>query len=355
MGLSESEQRRAVEQVQEAMEALRRSGLDPETTNSILQNARTVAAVLQQHVVLDKIKVAQTASALGALSAGLVASGAWGTKSAATWAARFSPGLQGVAAAAEKLRLTSLAVLDSIGGIASALTVLADAAKTARTAYEEALPENLRTIPNLSLARLCDFMAEEGVSLYAVPRTSIAEAFLAAPDHAAVRALLSSRATSILKDCRSAWEEASDAPATQEWIRLLDSAASAYEAGHSEAAQALIGVVLDSIMFALPGDQRRRRTKHAFGDTDYKHLLDEDDIATALVAIPLWKAYAENWAAHGHPVPAEFNRHATLHRASKRQYSKRNAIQSLMLATSLVAWYAIYEAPNTSAGGARLT
>lgn len=61
MGLSEGEQRRAVKQAQEAAEALRRAGLDPETTKAVLRNAQTAAAVLQQHTVMDRIKAAQGA------------------------------------------------------------------------------------------------------------------------------------------------------------------------------------------------------------------------------------------------------------------------------------------------------
>ena len=41
-------------------------------------------------------------------------------------------------------------------------------------------------------------------------------------------------------------------------------------------------------------------------------------------------------------MPRPLNRHASLHRASALQYSKRNAVQALMLATSLFGWFAVY-------------
>lgn len=90
-------------------------------------------------------------------------------------------------------------------------------------------------------------------------------------------------------------------------------------------------------MFAIP--DRRKYVKHEHGDAEYEDLLDEEEFDTALVMIPIWSVYEENWERKQHPIPGSLNRHASLHRASTRQYSKRNAVQSLMLATSLLAWF----------------
>lgn len=330
---------------QETSESLRSVGLDPETVGSILRSMTSAAEVVRQQAAIDKMKVAQNVSALGIVVAATAAAGAWGTARTARWLERFKPGLTTLVTAADEITRASGLMLDRLVEIATALDQFGETVRIARNAYQEALPANLRQVHNLSLPRLCDFLAEEGVSLYGAPRPSIVEAFLAARDHTDVRVLLGSRVAAIIADCRIAWGEHRTA-ATKEWIDLLEAATASYEKGHSQAAQALIAVVLDSIVFALPSEHRRRRTKHAFGDTDYKHLLGEDDLATALVAIPLWNAYEQNWAGHAHPVPTRFNRHATLHRASKRQYSKRNTIQALMLATSMVIWYAIYGAPG---------
>ncbi len=160
------------------------------------------------------------------------------------------------------------------------------------------------------------------------------EAFLAARDRGAVRALLTTRARSITTDCQVVWRS-HRTTRTTEWVDLLEAGLAAYEAGHTEAAQALFANVLDSITFAIPGPDRRRYTNHKWGDADYEHLLEED-LATGLAIMPLWRVHEENWADKGHDVPREFNRHATLHRVSSRQYTKRNALQSMMLATTFL-------------------
>ena len=63
--------------------------------------------------------------------------------------------------------------------------------------------------------------AEEGIPLYLVSRQSTAEAFLAAPDHAGVRSLLTTRARSITADCTAVWTRYRT-PRTEEWVIFLE-------------------------------------------------------------------------------------------------------------------------------------
>lgn len=342
MGLSDHERRQAEWRAKEAITSLQGIGIDLDQIVRTLRMSQSPAALLKQQSLVAKLDTARTASAFGLSAAAVVTASAWGINRATAWFARTWPGLRAAANSAQLVQESAQGALDSFASVAQQLSGLSATIQELQRAYIEAFPPNLRGIPGLSISRLCDFLAEEGIALYIVPRQSIADAFLTAPDHATVRALLSSRAKFIIADCRQAWED-HRTQHTSQWIAFLDHGVGAYEAGHTKAAQALFAVVLDSMTFALPTQDRRRVTKHPNGQTDYDHLLEsEENLATAMIAISLWHVHEQNWAADGHPVPAEFNRHATLHRVSKRQYSKRNAIQSLMLATSLLAWFSAY-------------
>ena len=58
----------------------------------------------------------------------------------------------------------------------------------------------------------------------------------------------------------------------------------------------------------------------------------------AYVWLPIWHAHEQFWKDKGDAVPRTFSRHASVHGASKTQYSKRNCVQVLMLVTSLIGY-----------------
>jgi len=53
---------------------------------------------------------------------------------------------------------------------------------------------------------------------------------------------------------------------------------------------------------------------------------------------PIWSAHQNYWPRNGDPVPRTFNRHVTVHGVSTSQFSKRNAIQGLMLVCSILRY-----------------
>ena len=75
----------------------------------------------------------------------------------------------------------------------------------------------------------------------------------------------------------------------------------------------------------------RRTTTNAA----YEEFTVREFIAMA----PIWQAYQQFYVEKGDPVPRTFSRHATAHTVSPRQYSRRNAIQGLLLACSLIYFF----------------
>lgn len=342
MDLSDREVQRAQQGAEAAQQTLSSLGLGSGKLAELARaTAEANAAILGQYQdVISRADQLQKVLAVSLPAAGLLTGSAWGVANMAEKWSKMWPHLNHVSRVAKEFQETMQRSLAPMIHTLEELARNSEYVRLLQNAWLEALPENLRGVRDLRLSALCDFLAEEGIPLYLVPRQSTVEAFLAARDRGAVRALPTTRARSITTDCQVVWRS-HRTTRTTEWVDLLEAGLAAYEAGHTEAAQALFANVLDSITFAIPGPDRRRYTNHKWGDADYEHLLEED-LATGLAIMPLWRVHEENWADKGHDVPREFNRHATLHRVSSRQYTKRNALQSMMLATSLLAWTADY-------------
>jgi len=200
------------------------------------------------------------------------------------------------------------------------------------------LPANLRTIPGIDPSQVLDFERSEGISLYRAPRPSIAEALLRAPDHASMRKVLTRRFEAILTDCESLLTESRSA-ATSEAVDFADEGIAALSAGHVGAAQALFAVTLDSLVWSLPEPDRIAVSKHHRGSEPER--LEDRQLQFALAFMPIWTAHQTFFPNANDPVPRGFSRHASLHRVSRQQYSKRNALQALMLLSGAIGYVAV--------------
>jgi len=307
--------------------------------------ATAAAEFGEQQAVISQLESVQKLIAIGLPAAGLLVGSAWGVAHVAERLSGTWPVLRQLSDAAKGLQDAMQGALAPMISVLEEVSFSAGLVHDLQQAWLNVLPENLRGINGLDLTTLSQFLSGEGIPLYLIPRQSTAEAFLAAPSHRAARSLLNTRAESLIEDCRTVWKTHRTA-ATQEWIHFLEAGLDAYTVGHTAAAQALFANVMDSIGFALPRQDRSRYTTHHKGNADVQQLLNEE-VATALAMLPLWQVHEANFESHGDVIPRGFNRHATLHRVSARQYCKRNAIQAMMLATSLLAWFADY-APGPS-------
>ena len=196
-------------------------------------------------------------------------------------------------------------------------------------------PANLRRVPGISLAEVTVVVMDEGIPLYAVPRTSTAEALLSASTYSERRTIIGNRWRSIASDCESVLH-AVQSPALRGDAAFALRVASAMRDGHADAAQALAANLLDSMVRAhftadrvvlMPSS--KVRTPDGY----------EDFIALKYLAVaPIWRAFQSFFPSNGDQVPRSFARHASAHAVVRRQFSKRNAIQALMLVTGLLAF-----------------
>ncbi|HEX6525471.1 MAG TPA: hypothetical protein VF070_36495, partial [Streptosporangiaceae bacterium] len=72
-----------------------------------------------------------------------------------------------------------------------------------------------------------------------------------------------------------------------------------------------------------------KKTKSADGYLDFS-------VRKYIALGPIWQAYQSYYPDNGDRVPRTFNRHATAHTVGSQQYSRRNAIQGLMLVCGLL-------------------
>lgn len=198
-------------------------------------------------------------------------------------------------------------------------------------------PPNLRPIEGLRWGAVESVVMVDGIALYGVPRTAIAQALIRADSPAKRRDILGRRSKAITADCR-AMVEGCETEAVTPYVPVALRALDALEAGHTEAAQALTGSLLDSMVNTYFGahrylytpDKRGKRTNAA-----YDEFTAHEYIALA----PIWQAWQKFFPNEGLPVPHTFSRNATAHTVSTKQYTRRNAVQSLMIVSSLIYFF----------------
>ena len=153
-----------------------------------------------------------------------------------------------------------------------------------------------------------------------------------------MRKVLTRRFEAILTDCESLLTESRSA-ATSEAVDFADEGIAALSAGHVGAAQALFAVTLDSLVWSLPEPDRIAVSKHHRGSEPER--LEDRQLQFALAFMPIWTAHQTFFPNANDPVPRGFSRHASLHRVSRQQYSKRNALQALMLLSGAIGYVAV--------------
>lgn len=216
---------------------------------------------------------------------------------------------------------------------------LAPLLESLRSTFRLLLPPNLRPIwEQVSPAHVRDFVREEGIPLYLVPRASIGLELLTAETHAARRAVLGRRFDALLDDCDAVLDTCDD-PRWSDQVFFIRDAVGAARAGHTPSAQALAASVLDTLFSRYAPDERdRRNLRSRDKDGNPPKEIVEEALVLAYVLLPIWNAYMRYHPDKGDPVPRDFARHASAHGVGRRQYSKRNCMQACMLATSLLGY-----------------
>lgn len=197
-------------------------------------------------------------------------------------------------------------------------------------------PPNLRGIEDLEFEALEKVVMADGIALYGVPRTAIAEALIRADSASKRRQILGRRWQPISADCREALEGC-ESEAVSAWVPVALSALDALDGGHTAAAQALAGSLIDSMLTAYFGKDRCLYTPDKKGKRTPK-AYDEFTVRQFLAFAPMWQAYQQFWVDEGDTVPTTFSRNATAHTVSPRQFNRRNAVQALLFVASLICF-----------------
>lgn len=158
------------------------------------------------------------------------------------------------------------------------------------------LPPNLRAhADEIQAHQVHEFLEQEGIPLYLVPRGRTALRLLRAQDRTARRRVLGDCYESIIDDCAAVLEQVDRAVVGDERGFALDGLG-AMRAGHSRSAQAMFTVTLDTLIYRLYPDQAARRliTNRKKG-ADVPDVIDEMGVHEAVVWLPIWNAHEQFW------------------------------------------------------------
>jgi len=202
---------------------------------------------------------------------------------------------------------------------------------------ESFYPPNLRGIEDLEFEDVEKVVMADSIALYGVPRTAIAEALVRADSAAKRREILGHRWKAVSADCREA-VEGFESEAVAPYVPYALAALDALDGGHTAAAQALAGSLIDSLLTAYFGKDRCQYTPDKKGKRTTK-AYEEFTVRQFVAFAPMWQTYQQFWVDEGDTVPTTFSRNATAHTVSPRQFNRRNTVQALLFATSLLYFF----------------
>ncbi len=184
---------------------------------------------------------------------------------------------------------------------------------------------------------LCD----EGIPLAWVPRAAIVAELIHAPDAASRQAVLAARIPEIVEDCRDVLSVILD-PDLKPLVDLAESALDALSVA-PPAAQALAANIFET--FLRDANRRGQMFSGNFGyfktekvvkritavsdDTPVNEFRESCVLTPALLALQSYNPETD-------PLPTEFGRHPTVHRAHPQHYTPANAVIAVMLAISFL-------------------
>lgn len=244
----------------------------------------------------------------------------------------------GASSVFNQLAIAQSAILDQARHLVKSVANLPDFSQLAW----RSLPSNLQDCgEEVNFSEIISFLQQEGIPLYLVPRKRIVVRLIRAQNTAARRQVLSACHDQIVEDCVSVLGTVVNDWAGDELSFILD-AIGAMRAGFVRSAQAMLTAVLDTLIRRFVPDPKVRRslTNHRNG-ANVPDVFDDLNLRQELVWLPIWNAHKAFWVDKGDLVPRVYSRHASVHGVSKRQFSKRNCVQVLMLVTSLVGYYGL--------------
>jgi hypothetical protein len=188
--------------------------------------------------------------------------------------------------------------------------------------WTESLPHNWRALSMTELRAVADTMELTGWVLAWVPREEILRHLIASLDRPDAHSRLLTCQDDVLDDLQKSLVEITD-PSLADLSIALQQAIRAYEVGSSFPAQALVAVVLASLI----SQQLEDRTPAESPLLAFRRNSLLRAGGTAL------NSY---WPRPGDPVPSLFNPYATAHRFDLTHFTQANALAGLVLGVSFV-------------------
>lgn len=195
-------------------------------------------------------------------------------------------------------------------------------------AVRHGFPENWLELDTDGVLGAADLITQHGINVVWVPRAVIVRELIAAPDHEARENLLVVREREILDDVASL--NVTTHPALAHPVDAVREAVTAFEGGHTRAAQALAAVALSALIHDTLGEPEFGPFRKKIEAVDLDHLGFEELRLGGVLRCVARAIYSTDYAGPG------FNRHSTAHFLRPDQYTRPNAVAGLMLVAGLV-------------------
>jgi hypothetical protein len=198
-----------------------------------------------------------------------------------------------------------------------------------REAIIAAYPENWRHFDIDEFGSAIEVMVEHGLNVAWVPRGLVVRELLAAADGTTRDAVLRAREAAILDDIEASLVATEHADLVEPADALREAIAT-FRDGHLRASQALAAVTLGTVIHDTFGEAKFAQAKQRFEALDPDLVPFAEARAAAVLRCVARALQRTDVAGHG------FNRHAAAHRVSDDQYTRPNAIASLLLVAGLL-------------------
>lgn len=212
------------------------------------------------------------------------------------------------------------------------------------------LPPNLRVVYGQVRPRqLVRLVRDDGIPVYWSLAPDVAKELVRTRNPDERREILSDRWEPSADQCQQILQDCGGSAAL-EFVGYVQEGIAALRTGHVSAAQSLFTTCLDLLAFRLAGhdDSLLEFKKRHVKGAEHPYPLGAGVETKVWVWLPVWHAHEGFNQRVRRPVPAEYNRHATVHAISPEQYNRANAVIAMMLVTSLVA-YAEWELSDGAA------
>lgn len=200
------------------------------------------------------------------------------------------------------------------------------------------LPENLCKLKDFTFSEIQQVIFCDGIALYGVPNEEIAGELLRADDADSRRKLLVSKWAEVRIACCHKLREVSEVPERRDQAAYALEMISSIDRGYYAPAQALAASMVEALTIEILGKEERKKYTSYSTMEDALSVYENFLVREWLALSPMFQAFQKFYPGSGDPIPALFNRHATVHTVSAQQFTQANAITGALFAVSLLCY-----------------